>query len=79
MWLIDLLACYWLFCGWIQYFTNSLCMEASIAKGETMDKVMSIMDLHGLGFRQLTNNEFLTVRAHSLTHFTTLCLTESLT
>eukprot|EP00976_Prorocentrum_cordatum_P073198 1180990-Prorocentrum_minimum.AAC.1 len=43
----------------MEYFTNTLCMEASIAKGETMDKVVSIMDVHGIGFRQFTNSDFL--------------------
>jgi len=42
----------------MEYFTNCLCMEASIAKGQTVDKVVTIMDLKGVTLANARNPDF---------------------
>lgn len=42
-----------------QYFTNVLCLEASIAHGRTVDKVVTVMDLADVSLTNARNKHFL--------------------
>eukprot|EP00238_Polyblepharides_amylifera_P006144 CAMPEP_0196576148 /NCGR_PEP_ID=MMETSP1081-20130531/5483_1 /TAXON_ID=36882 /ORGANISM="Pyramimonas amylifera, Strain CCMP720" /LENGTH=423 /DNA_ID=CAMNT_0041894679 /DNA_START=251 /DNA_END=1522 /DNA_ORIENTATION=+ len=45
----------------MEYFTNVLCLEASIMKDETIDKVNTVMDVTGLSITRFTNSKFVTL------------------
>jgi hypothetical protein len=42
-----------------QYFTQTLCLESSIAQGQTIDKVVSVIDLTGVTMSNASNKHFI--------------------